>query len=427
MADDKTGGTVLFEEDKHKGGTAEYGLGIRTTRLEAFAKTGYVFPEKKYKSIGLQLSAFDHQQDSYFGLTSYDARQKNIYANFIYQSIIGTTFHKFRTGASWVYDRYDETFNQLSFKRNESVPGAFFEYTYDPAKKIVFVAGMRIDHNNLFGWFATPRFHLKYEPVKGSSFRISAGRGQRTANILAENTGVFVSARQLQILNSSNGKAYGLLPEVAWNKGISYDQQFRLFNRKATLAIDFFRNDFTQQVVVDMEEARSIRFYNLNGKSFSNSFQTELQVQPFLNFEWRIAYRYFNVKTTYGNQLLQKPLTALHRAFTNLAYEFKGWKLDYTFNYNGRKRIPSTAMNPFVHQRASHSPAYMLMNAQVSKELGKKNLFELYLGGENLGNYFQKDVIIAPEQAFGQYFDASLVWGPVIGRMIYGGLRWKLK
>jgi outer membrane receptor for ferrienterochelin and colicins len=70
--------------------------------------------------------------------------------------------------------------------------------------------------------------------------------------------------------------------------------------------------------------------------------------------------------------LLQKPLTALHRAFTNLAYEFKGWKLDYTFNYNGRKRIPSTAMNPPVHQQASHSPAYVLMNAQVSKELGKK-------------------------------------------------------
>jgi outer membrane receptor for ferrienterochelin and colicin len=427
LTDDKTGGTVLFDATKHKGGTAEYGLGIRTTRMEVFAKSGYVFPEKKYKSIGLQLSAFDHQQDSYFGLTAYEARQKNFYGNLIYQSIIGTTFHKFRTGASWVYDRYNEQFNQLTFTRNESVPGAFFEYTYDPAKKVVLVAGLRLDHNNLFGWFASPRLHLKYEPAKGTSFRLSAGRGQRTANILAENTGVFVSARQLQIIQSTNGKAYGLLPEIAWNKGISYDQQLRLFNRKASLALDFFRNDFGQQVVVDMEDARSIRFYNLSGKSYSNSFQAELNFQPLLNFEWRIAYRYFDIKTTYSNQLLQKPLTALHRAFANLAYEYKGWKLDYTFNYNGRKRIPSTAINPPPYQRASYSPSYILMNAQVSKELGKKYPFELYLGGENLGNYFQQDVIIAPDDAFGQYFDASLVWGPVIGRMIYGGLRFKLK
>jgi len=427
LTDDKTGGTIAFDPDKHKGGTDQYGLGMQTTRVEAFAKTGYVFPEKKYKSIGLQVSAFDHRQDAYYGLTLYNAKQKNIYSNLIYQSIIGTTFHKFRTGASWVYDVYDEQFNRLSFARRESVPGAFFEYTYDPAKKFVLVAGLRLDHNNLFGWFVTPRLHLKYEPVKGSSFRLSAGRGQRTANILAENTGVFVSARQLQILGAANGKAYGLMPEVAWNKGISFDQQFRLFNRKASLALDFFRNDFSQQVVVDMEDARSIRFYNLNGKSYSNSFQTELNLQPFQHLEWRLAYRYFDVKTTYGNQLLQKPLTALHRAFTNLAFDYKGWKLDLTLNYNGSKRIPSTVANPTNYQRTTSSPAYLLMNAQLSKELGKKNIFDLYLGGENLTNFFQKDVIVAAADAFGPYFDASLVWGPVTGRMIYGGLRWKWK
>ena len=152
-----------------------------------------------------------------------------------------------------------------------------------------------------------------------------------------------------------------------------------------------------------------------------------MNVEPARKFEVRLAYRFFDVKTTYGNSLLQKPFTAKHRAFTNLAYEVSGWKFDYTFNFNGEKRIPNTSGNPVEYQRSDISPIYVVMNAQISKVLGKKHPFELYLGGENLTNYFQKDVIIAANDPFSQYFDASLVWGPVSGRLIYAGFRYKLK
>lgn len=427
LADNKTGGEVDYNPATDKLTTNKYGLGMNIQRYEAFAKTGYVFPEKKYKSIGLQLSAFDHKQDSYFGLTTYNAKQQNFYGNLIYQSIIGNTAHKFRTGLSFVYDRYNESYNTTAYNRTESVPGAFFEYTYDYLTKLSVVAGIRADNNNLYGMFVTPRLHLRYEPVKGTTFRISAGRGQRTANIFAENTGVLVSSRILQIIASTTGKAYGLNPEIAWNKGISFDQQFKLFSRPASLALDYFRNDFTDQIVADLEDVNKIRFYNLNGKSYSNSFQAELNAQPFRNFDVRVAYRLFDVKSTYNNQLLEKPFTAKNRAFANLAYEVKGWKFDYTINYNSRKRIPSTAPNPVPYQRSTYSPSYVLMNAQVSKTIGKKHPFELYLGGENLTNYYQKDAIIAADDPFGSHFDASLVWGPITGRQFYGGLRLKLK
>jgi hypothetical protein len=69
----------------------------------------------------------------------------------------------------------------------------------------------------------------------------------------------------------------------------------------------------------------------------------------------------------------------------------------------------------------------MLMNAQVSKTVGKKYPIDLYIGGENLGNYFQHDAIISASQPFGPYFDASLIWGPVNGRLLYTGLRFKIK
>src|SRR6185369_1785015 len=122
----------------------------------------------------------------------------------------------------------------------------------------------------------------------------------------------------------------------------------------------------------------------------------------------------------------ERPLVAKNRAFTNLAYEIKGWKFDYTITYNGTKRIPFTSDNPLQNQLSSRSPAYWLMNAQVSKTLGKKNPLDIYLGGENLTNYFQKSPIVAADQPFGPYFDASMVWGPLSGRMFYMGARYKI-
>ncbi len=427
LVDDFTSGQTSFDPGKDILTTNSYGLGIKLNRYELYAKAGYVFPEKKYKSLGFQFSAFTHRQDSYFGMTTYDGRQKNFYANMIYQSIIGTTAHKFRTGLSFLSDNYDERYNADRYTRAENIPGGFFEYTFTPVEKFNIVAGIRADHNSLFGWFATPRLHIRYEPVTGTTIRISAGRGQRTTNIFAENNSVMVSSRQLNILGAALGKAYGLNPEVAWNKGISIDQKFKLFNRNANLAFDFFRNDFQQQVIVDLENAREVNFYNLDGTSYSNSFQAEMNFEPIQKLEVRLAYRFFDVMMTYGNELLQKPFTARHRAFSNLGYEVKGWKFDYTFNYNGSKRITSTAANPPAHQRPTSSPSYVLMNAQVSKTVWKKRPVDFYIGGENLANFLQGDVIVSPDQPFSPYFDASLIWGPITGRMFYAGFRYKIK
>lgn len=427
LTDGRTGGELDYNASADKFTTNNYGLGINTKRIEGFGKLGYVFPRKKYKSIGLQLSAFDHKQDSYFGFTTYNAHQQNFYSNLIYQSIINTTIHKFRGGLSFLYDNYDELLDSTTYKRTEVVPGAFFEYTWSPSVKFDVVAGIREDHNSLYGWFTTPRLNVRYEPVKGTSIRVSAGRGQRTANILAENNSVFASSRTVNIIPSITKGAYGLKPEVAWNKGISIDQKFRLFNRSASASADFFRNDFTNQVVVDLENARMVKFYNLDGKSYSNSFQTELSFMPLPRFDVRLAYRLFDVKTTYDSVLLQKPFTAKNRAFANLAYEVDGWKFDYTISYNSTKRLPSTQQNPEQYRRDAYSPAYAVMNAQVSKSFGKENIFDIYIGAENLTNFYQQNAIIAADEPFSEYFDASLIWGPVVGRMFYGGLRFRIK
>ncbi|MEY4051535.1 MAG: hypothetical protein RIR64_520 [Bacteroidota bacterium] len=428
LNDKKLGGAVNFDPIKDQNTFNHYGLSINTERYEVFGKMGYVFPQQKYKSIGLQVDVTSHQQNSYFGFTNYNALQQSFYSNLIYQSIINSTIHKFRTGLSFQYDHYNEDFKNANYVRKEIVPGAFFEYTYTPNDKWSVVAGIRGDDNNLYGTFLTPRLNLKYEPFAGTAIRISAGRGQRTANIFAENNSVFVSARQLVIQPNFAGAAYGLQPEVAWNKGISIDQKFNLFNQPATLGIDYFRNDFDNQVIVDLENARSVQFYNLKGKSYSNSFQVEMNVTPIKKLDLRMAYRYFDVMQTYNGILLERPFIAKNRAFWSIDYATQSsWKFNYTVTYNGRKRIVNTSANPSIFQLDTYSPSFFLMNAQVSKSIGKKYPMDLYIGSENISNVMQKNTILSASTPFSPYFDASMVWGPTTGRMFYMGWRMKLK
>ena len=161
---------------------------------------------------------------------------------------------------------------------------------------------------------------MRYTPWEKSAFRASFGRGIRSANIFAETQNMFSSSRQINILDSG-GTIYGLDPEIAWNYGVSYLQGFNLFNRKADITFDFYRTDFQNQVVTDWENPFEINFYNLDGKSFANSFQVEFNYNAFENFDIKLAYKYYDVQTDYLTGRLKNPLIPEHRFFGNLAYE----------------------------------------------------------------------------------------------------------
>lgn len=438
LKDDRTGGQVDFDKKTDKGTTNRYGIGFDNQRIEGFAKIGYVFPSNRLRSIGLQLSGSDYKQDSYFGLTNYKSKQTSGYANLIFQDVIGSVEHKYKVGASVTYDDFNEDINAYNslnqtaspynYGRKETVSGVFAEYTFSPSEKFDAVLGLRQDYNSLYGWFTTPRAVLRYQPVTGTTLRLSSGRGQRTANIFAENMSIFASGRIINFQDLSNNKAYNLKPEVSWNSGISADQQLSLFGREAGLSLEYFYTNFNNQVVIDFENPREISFYNLNGKSYSNSIQAEFRFMPINHFEARFAYRYLDVKTDYREGRLEKPLLAKHRGFMNLAYNLhSGWSFDYTLNMVGKKRIPSTVANPAQYQLEAYSKSYVTMNAQVTKSFGLEKNFSIYVGVENLGNYYQENPILAFDQPFGQFFDTNLLWGPLTGRMFYTGVRYSIK
>lgn len=418
------GGQMDFEPKEDVGTMNAWGLKLDLNRYEAFLKMGKVYEDIPWKSMGFQFAASTHEQKSYFGLRKYDAKENSFYANYIYQSIIKNTFNKIKTGVSFKYDNTQESLDLLSYNREEIAPGVFGEYTYSGHDKFKMVAGLRADYHNLFGAFLTPRLQLKYDFSKKSIFRASAGRGLRTANVISENSGLLASNRVFEIQGDGSNKPYGLDPEIAWNFGINYTKKFKIKKKDGSISFDLYRTDFTNQIVTDLDESpQKAIFYNLDGKSYSNSFQAQFDYELLPRLDLRLAYRWFDVQTTYGDDLLKKPLVSSHRAFANIAYETQSkWSFDYTISWQGEKRIPNTDGNPVSYQLRKNSPDFFLMNAQITKKWKKK--LHVYAGVENLLNYKQENPILGSDQPFGSYFDASQVWGPIFGRNAYAGLRY---
>lgn len=431
MNDEKQTGQLDFDPDRDKLTTNFWGSEINTERLDFSSKVGYVFKDMPYQSIGFQNAFSNHNQQSYFGLNQYNIKQQSYYSNLIFNSIISNTMHKFAAGLNFTYDKYAEFVNVTDVSRVDNSVGAFFEYTFDDNDKFSYILGGRMDYHNRLGAFFTPRLHVKYNPWDKAVFRFSAGRGKRAANIFAENQNLFASSRVFSVLDA-NGKIYGLDAEIAWNYGLSFTQNFMLFGMKADSTIDFYRTDFQNQAVVDiMNSPQQVLFYNLDGKSYANSLQLDFNLEIIKHLNLRTAYKYYDISTDYISGSYQRPLQAKHRFFGNVEYathiveKGKQWKFDFTWNWLGKQQLPNTSTNPQQDRLPNFSPSFSTMNAQITRTFS--STFEVYLGGENIGNYTQSKAVLGADNPFGPNFDTSIVYAPVFGQMYYAGLRFKIK
>ena len=360
----REGGQMEFDYDRDQGGSEYYGINISTRKYQGFGKIGFLFPGKPYKSIGFQTQATWFSQESLYGMDRYDGEQMSYYANLIYQSIISNTNHIINLGASFQYDDFQERLNMVNYNRTEYIPGIFGQYTYTYPEKFNGIAGLRFDHNSVYGLLITPRLHLRYNLDQHTALRASAGKGYRTANVLAENTGVLASSRVLYFTEEFE-------MERAWNYGLNVTRGFPLAaGREINASVDFYRTDFQNQIVVDIDrDPGAVYFYNLDGKSYANAFQAEVSLEPVERFDITLAYRYNDVKSTINSQLQEVPLTTRYKGLLTLSYAtpFRKWAFDFTGQLNGQSRLPDTRMNPPEYQLEEYSPQYVVLHAQVSK------------------------------------------------------------
>jgi outer membrane receptor for ferrienterochelin and colicins len=420
---ERQGGQLNFNPANDKLSHTVYGTGLNTNRWEGFAKLGLIFPEKPYKSIGSIFNATLHEQSNYYGIKSYNGKEQSFYANIIYQSIIDNANNKFKTGFSFFDNSLSEFIKpdsvEINLKRKEIVPGVFLEYTYLYKEKFSAIIGGRVDYHNLYGLMLSPRIHAKYNLAKNTILRASAGKGYRTPYIYTENPAIWVSSRRLVIENP-------VQQEISWNYGGSMMQSFTIGGKEANVNIDFYRTVFEKQMIADLERSpQYIYIYSLKGQSYANSLQAEFNYTPAKNFTILVAWKNYDVRSTYDGKLLQKPLVPKQRLLTTLSYatRFKKYVFDGTALWYGMSRLPNTSSNPEQYRMPVNSPSYMLFNLQVTRNF---KTWSVYAGSDDIFDYRDKHPIIAANEPFGKYFDASMPWGPIEGRRVYVGLRFKI-
>lgn len=411
---DKIGGQTTFRPSENN--PAVYGVKVVSRHADLFAKTGF-FLKKPEQSIGIVYNIKYQDLAGKFGLRSFSGTEKRAYVNAIYDDYIRTTDHRIKLGTSFLALDIRQAMDNLTSNRIELVPGVFGEYTFT-GSRLTAVAGVRYDYHNLYKGQFSPRLHLKYALNEFTDVRFTAGKGWRVPNYIVDNFSLMASSKTW-IAPSQ------IQPEISWNTGASIVREFTFFKRKSTLTIDYYFTHFVHQLLVDRDTNTSfVVFKNVEGGSQSHSLQVEWSVSPIKNFEIRLAYKWLSVKANYGGVIQQQVMIPAHRGLVNLAYQTrnKRWNYDLTCTLYGPSRMPDMSMNGTTH--TAWSPVYPLLNAQVTHVY--KN-WEIYLGGENLTDYRQKHPIVDASNPFGSNFDATNVWGPVLGINVYAGFRFTIK
>lgn len=417
--DEKVGGHNSFDSN-YKGipQVIPYGVYNNTKHIDFFAKTGFLFQGKPYRSIGVVYNLKYQETDAEFGVRKFSGVEKRGYLNAIYDDIIGTTIHKTRMGISTVVANFSQNLDSISDNRLEIVPGVFGEYTYTGIR-LVNVLGARLDYHNLYGPIFSPRMHTKYTLTEKTDFRFTAGRGWRVPNYMIDNLSLMATGRTWVA-------PIEIKPEISWNVGGSIVQEFKLFKQKASLVLDYYYTFFENQLVVDRDISKTqIVFYNLSDKSYSHSFQAEFSFAIGKTIDVRTAYKYLDVQSIYNGKLQEKVMVSNHRGFVNIGYHSrnKRWLVDATASVFGKSRLPETLLSDGSLTTQNESSVFPMISGQITHVYKR---WEFYLGGENLGNYKQTNPILDAQNPFSSTFDATRVWAPVMGTMIYGGFRFAL-
>lgn len=417
LNENRNGGQLEINNDT----TKRYEIDIDLQKFRLYGKLGFASANKPYESIGWINSFTWFDQKSKFGDRIYNGNQKSYLSNLIWQTIIRNTNNQISSGLSFQYDEYTEYFISTDYMRKEIVPGIYSQYTLTVPEKMILMAGSRLDYNSNYGLLFTPRFHLKYDLSKNLIARTTIGRSFRSANVVSENMSHLASSRQF-ILDPE----YKI--EQAWNAGLNLTQYLHFQDsRSGTFTLDFYRTEFVNQVIVDLDHnVNQVNLYNLNGRSYSTAIQAEFGAEILKRLEFTIAYRFNNVKADQLDGLLEKPFVVRHKGLLSSTYStpFNKWKIDLNVQYNGSSRLPDTRNSLPQNRLSDRSPDFFIVHTQLTR---KFKWLDLYAGIENLTNYKQENPIISAEDPFGSAFDASMIYGPISGRMYYMGLRFILK
>ena len=413
LKEDRKGGQV---EDAHNhmkiADNQLYRINIESERYEGVLKNAYIFDEVHNTNVALILSGSLHKMNSLYGLKTYDVNNNNAYAQLMFETEF-TSNHSISTGLSFNHDCFDERWTlipNLVKAPDENIGGAYAQYTFNYDERLVFMAGVRGDYSDLYGSFFTPRAHVKWVVSELLKLRFSAGKGYRTPRPMLDNHTLLASSRDIILDNN-------LKQEEAWNYGATATLDIDILEKCLLINLEYYYTNFENQVVTDIDsDKHQVHFSNLDGISYSHTFQIDATYPFFEGFSLLGAFRYNEVKTTINGVLREKPLTSRYKGLMTATYKtpLEIWQFDVTMQLNGDGRLPD-GFGTF--------DAYPILNAQILRWFRWGNI---YIGAENITNFKQKNPIIGYDNPWGENFDATMIYGPIDGIMFYGGIKWKL-
>ena len=421
-----------------------YGSHIRNRNANGYFKVGmpvgpsvYDADEQDEMRSNLAFVAdFDHfDENAYFGLNTYEGNQNSVSLNLMYNHYF-TYRSSFNVGVQAHLDYFRESLDNdtpwldssrsYNLDRDEQEVGAYAEYTYAVKDRLSVVAGLRGDYNAFYDrFFLTPRGHVKWNITSSTALRASAGLGYRSTDVITDNIGMLATGRALIIpeLDALNRL------EKALTVGGSLTQTFGLVNPgDATLSLDYFRTQFYNSVVVDQEyDPETIRVYGSTGRSWTDTYQIDFTWTPVERLDIFATFRYTDSEMTIDRPdgrtaRVERPLVSRYKTRLNIQYatKFRRWTFDATAQLNGPSRIPTQTGDL---ADSYYSPRYPMFYAQVSRKVGK---FDIYVGCENIADYRQEDPILNWQNPYDYRFNSMNVWGPLMGRKFYAGLRFNL-
>ena len=417
------GGVGVVREERDGGqlpkfGPTRYAIGIETDRYEGYMKHAFIIDHEHGTNIALITSASMQLMSADYGLKHYAVNEKNAYAQLLYETHF-TERHELAAGLSLNHDYLGQRLENAGFMADderETTLGGYAQYTYTLGTRLTAMAGIRADHSSRYGTFVTPRLHVKWAPSHHFSTRLSIGKGYRTAHALAENNNLLASGRQLVIGD--------LRQEEAWNTGVSTSFYIPIGDETLRLNAEYYNTRFDEQAVIDLDsDPTQISIGNLDGRSYSNTIQVDATYPVVDGLELTAAWRWNEVKATYGGRRMTKPLTSRYKGLVSASYKtpLALWQFDVTLQLNGGGRMPTPyALADGTPSWSERYGAYEQLSAQVTRWFRQ---WSIYVGGENLTGFRQRQTIISADDPWSAAFDPTMVWGPVQGAMAYVGVR----
>jgi len=423
----RIGGQKNYDSDNNLGSSYVYGQTVDLENGEVYGRLSQVTGEESQMKAFLAGSFFN--QVSYYGTTLYNGKQRNFFANAFYEFPVYKKSY-LRLGASYKYEKIVEDISFLSsvqktyagnYLKEESIPGLFSEASTEFSElNLSLIGGFRLDFHNEHDVIATPRFLVRYQLTDKTVVRATVGTGFRTANLFSEYPSILASGKDVIFSGKIN-------PERMVNYGVDILQYIEAGPVSGNVNLDFYRTDFSNKVLPEYDVVPSTVVFSNFERAASNVFQIESNLTIFRNIDFKLAYKFIDLYY-YNNQGIktEQPFNAKHRIISGLSYNpsSRSWIINFTLQWLGKQKLPSTQSDPIQYQRPNESDAYTLINGQFTKIF--KN-FDVYFGIENILDFTLKDPIISANNPFSKYFDTSFVWGPTRGREFYLGFRFSLQ